>query len=64
MMCCKQIVGRRHVVDSRREIRCGVVSEPFGPLQQSGEALGRNEKSLETQRQDRSGAGVAVQTLR
>jgi len=40
------------------------VSEPFGPLQQSGEALGRNEKSLETQRQDRSGAGVAVQTLR
>jgi len=39
------------------------VSEPVGPLQQSCKATGRNEKSLETQRQDRSGAGVAVQTL-
>jgi len=39
------------------------VSEPVGPVQRSGKALRRNEKSLETQRQDRRGAGVAVQTL-
>jgi len=40
------------------------VSEPVGPVQQSGKALGRNEKRRETQRQDRRGSGVAVQTLR
>lgn len=59
-----QTVGRGVVVDARGEIRRGVVSEPVGPVQRPGEAVGRHEKRRETRRQDRRGAGLAVQTLR
>lgn len=61
---CLQIVGRGFVVDPPREIRRGIVSEPVGPVQRSGEAFGRHEKRRETRRQNRRGVGVAVQTVR
>lgn len=35
-----QVVGCGFVVDARREVRRGVVPEPAGPMQRSGETFG------------------------